>query len=425
MTNEHLRGEVRGTRAELCHTIEGVLRSYSFVQRFVMDRQPPAFSMLIALVEADNHTVPASELRERAESATRRIATDVDSGVILQRNDSLRVYRRLLAEARRNGIDIDEHESAMLRVLRAELQIRLVEHYLIEHHVELSGFWDTNHAFLHELNAMRSVGLVFAHEGAIVMADDVAPMVRQALGIEMNRDDARRLYATLSSGQLSQALERLGLRTSGSKEERIERLIESWTPAREIADGIDLADLREIARALQLKTSGAKAELVERITTHFAHDHDLAVPEAPPEPPIEPKVLPRFQFDPLFSRYSGHELAELLRELESSRLTGTKEQKLELLWSSRCCEETLLARTPSRTLERLLEALGLRMSGPKAERIRRLMDWARGVSEATVQPASAPELDEEPVYISYTRPPLPLDDTQQNAVEAINGDPNI
>lgn len=175
------------------------------------------------------------------------------------------------------------------------------------------------------------------------------------------------------------------------------RIRESWVPPREVVEGIELTELRDVARELELKTSGAKAEIVERITNHFAHDRDLEVVAALPEPPIEPKDLLRPQFVALFGRYSGHELAELLREIESTRLTGPKDQKLELLWSSRFSEETLLSRTPSRTLERLLEALGLRISGPKAERIRRLIGWARAVGEGA-QP-SLPEPEEEPSYI--------------------------
>lgn len=381
MTAEHLRGEVRGNHAELCHVLEGILRSYAFVQHFVIGRQPPAFALLIALLEADGHRVVAPSLRDQAAEETQRIAATIESGAILQRDDGLRVYRRVLAEARRNGLDLDEHEAALLAVLRAETGVRLVEHYLIGHHADLESFWRTDHAFLHEVNAMRSVGLLFAHEGSVVLAEDVAPMVRQALGVEMSRNDARRMYASLSNAGLGTALEKQGLKAAGTKEARIDRLVENWVAPRDVLAAVDGAELKDRVRDLELKSSGLKNELIDRLIAHYGNDRDLVVVEPPPPPPPEPKSLPRERFDVLFGRLSGHELSELLREIDSSRLTGNKLQKLGILWASPLAEDSLLMRVPSRTLEALLDALRLRITGTKAERTLRLIEWARTVPD--------------------------------------------
>ncbi len=381
MTAEHLRGDVRGNHAELCHVLEGILRSYAFVQRFVIDRQPPAFALLVALLEADGHRVVATELRDRAAQETARIVASIESGAILQRDDGLRVYRRVLAEARRNGRDLDEHEAAMLAVLRTELSVRLVEHYLIGHHPDLMSYWNTDHAFLHEVNAMRSVGLLYAHEGAVVLAEDVAPMVRQALDVELSRNDARRMYATLGNGELGTALEKQGLRSAGNKDVRIDRLLENWVAPRDVLGSLDGAELRERVKDLELKSSGLKQELIERLLAHYGNDRDLVVAEPAPPPPAEPKTLPRERFDVLFGRMSGHELSELLREIDATRITGSKVQKIGILWASPLAESTLLTRVPSRTLEGLLDALRLRITGTKAERTARLIEWARTVPD--------------------------------------------
>lgn len=381
MTAEHLRGEVRGNHAELCHVLEGILRSYAFVQRFVIDRQPPAFALLVALLEADGHRVVASELRERAAQETTRIVASIESGTILQRDDGLRVYRRVLAEARRNGLDLDAHEAAILAVLRAELSVRLVEHYLIGHHPDLMAFWSTDHAFLHEVNAMRSVGLVFAHEGAVVLAEDVAPMVRQALDLELSRNDARRMYATLGNSELGAALEKQGLRSVGNKEVRIDRLVDNWVAPRDVLGALDVSELRERVKDLELKSSGLKQDLIERLLAHYGNDRDLVEAEEPPPPPAEPKMLPQDRFEVLFGRMSGHELSELLREIDATRITGSKLQKIGVLWASPLSESTLLSRVPSRTLESLLDGLRLRITGTKAERTLRLIEWARTVPD--------------------------------------------
>src|SRR5205807_616735 len=126
-----------------------------------------------------------------------------------------------LYEARRMDLDVNASEAAMLSVLRQELRIAQVEHFLLEHHAELREFWHGNESFAHELNALRSAGVVFGIDGKLIMPDDVVPAVRQVLGVDMSREAARRVFEHLSGQELTDILDRAGCRSAGTREVKI------------------------------------------------------------------------------------------------------------------------------------------------------------------------------------------------------------
>src|SRR5580704_1785824 len=144
---EHLGQDENVSRTALCATLEGVLRSYSFVRKFVCDRFPPTFSILEALLDADGWSLPAQTFRESVTERTRVLVHGVSSGDLVGRDSGLRLYRRVLVEARRNDLVLDASETAILGVLRRELDIRPVEHFLLEHHPDFHEFWNNDDAF--------------------------------------------------------------------------------------------------------------------------------------------------------------------------------------------------------------------------------------------------------------------------------------
>jgi hypothetical protein len=378
LATEHLRGDTLPSRGALCDTLEGILRSYAFVQACVFTRQPPTFSLLVRLLEADGHAVVSSSLKDVVSADTAELCRSVQEGTLLDRDEQLRVYRKVLAEARRTDVDIDVSEAAILAVLRRELGVRQVEHFLLEHHSELQAFWNTGHGFLHEMHALRSVGLIFANGGSIVLAEEMVPLIRRSLGLEMTRGDARRLLSGLSNAELSQALERARLKTGGNKEERLERLLSNWIQPSEVLDAVGLPSLRELAKTNGAKNAGNKEELIERLVNHFARGQDQ-VPEelGAPDPPPEARALEELRFRALFDQLRGNELTDVLRRIESSRQTGSKEQKITALWGSRFSEHSLLMCLTNRALEELLDRLRLRLSGSKRERVDRIVDHFR------------------------------------------------
>src|SRR5262245_32771508 len=371
---EHVRTDKRLPRPQLCNFLEGAVRSYRFVNDFVINRQPPTFALLTLLLDAHGYQLPEPGFQERVMAETLRLAGLIESGDLLARDRQLHLYRRALYEARRNDLDLNSSEAALLALLRRESDIAQVEHFLIEHHEDLREFWDKEDAFAHEEKALRSAGLVFVVDGQVVIPEDVAPAIWQTLGIDMPIESARRLLVHLSNAELAAALEVAGSRTSGSKEARLERLLLERIQPRAVLRSIGLSTLKDICRSTDASVSGNKEELIERVIVHFAQGKDQREGELPEPARIqEPRRLNQDQFETLFSALLHQELSDILRRLPDLRQTGTKEIRIRALWEAHLSESTLLGELMNRQLEDVLHRLGLRIGGSKNVRIERII----------------------------------------------------
>jgi hypothetical protein len=387
LAHEHARADEQMPRALLQSTIEGVLRSHRFLQQFLMNRHPPTFAALMLLLDADSLSLPASSFKQVVMDETQRICGLMDSREILARDDQLRVYRKVLYQARSNDRLIDESEASILSVLRQELDITHVEHFLIEHHADLREFWSQGEAFLRELNALRSAGIVFFREGMMLLPEDLARVLRQVLGFDMSREGAKRLFAKLTNPELHEALTAIQAPTKGGKDERIERLIAHMAQARFVLrlKCFGLERLRELCREIGATIGGVKDDLVERIVAHVASGRDI-LREPEPEPPVqEPRKLDERRFVALFSRLRGHELGAVLAEFELRRW-GSKETQTKELWEAHRSEETLLNALTSSDLEGLLKRLEIKAAGSKAERIQRAIEHFAKMTDEELVP---------------------------------------
>lgn len=384
LAHEHAKLDERLALPQMLATIEGVLRSYRFVQEFLINRQPPTFAIMTQLLDAPEFTLQTAELSDRVLTETARICAALDATDLLKRDDQLRVYRRVLYQARSNDLQIDPSEAAILGVLRQELDITQVEHCLIEHHADLREFWHQSDELTRELVALRSAGLVFTKEGHTLLPEDVAPVVRQVLGIDMPRPAARRLFEHLSGHDLQGALQAIGAVSSGSKEERIERLLGHMVQPRVVLRRVGLETLRAICRDIGAPVSGTTEDLVERIVSHMNAGRDL-VPEIqpPPAPPEEPRRLSELRFNLLFAQLRGHVLAGILGEFDLRRW-GTKDLQVRTLWDSHRSETTLLSRLSNFELDVVLRRLSLRTGGSKIDRIERLVEHFSSLDEVAL-----------------------------------------
>ena len=377
---EHVRTDKKLPRPQLCNFLEGALRSYRFVNDFITNRQPPTFALLTLLLDAPGYELPVDGFRDRVMTETRRLADLIDSGDLVARDDQLRLYRRALYEARRNDLDLNSSEAALLALLRRESGVAQVEHFLIEHHQDLREFWDKDDSFAHEKKALRSAGLLFVLDDRVVIPEEIAPAIWQTLGIDMPTDSARRLFAYLSNSELASALEGAGSRTSGSKETRLERMLLERIQPRVVLRSVGLSTLKDICRETDASVSGNKDELIERIIAHFAQRKDQQE-EAPVEPPRrEPRRLDEGHFETLFSVLLHQEFADILRRFPDLRQTGTKEIRIRTLWEAHLSETTLLAELMNRQLEDVLHRLGLRLGGSKNDRIERIIHHFAGAA---------------------------------------------
>jgi hypothetical protein len=370
---EHVRTDEKLPRPQLCNFLEGSLRSYKFVNDFIPNRQPPTFAILTLLLDAPECALPWEGFRDRVMTETRRVANLIDEGELLARNSELELYRQAFYEARRNDLELNSSEAALLALLRRKLGVAQVEHFLIEHHRDLREFWDKADCFDHEENALHSAGIVFVRAEMVLIPEEVAPAVWQTLGIDMPTDSARRLFGYLSNGELAAALGQAGSRTSGTKEARLERLLLERIQPRVVLRSVGLTTLRDICRATDASVSGNKDELIERIVSHFAQRKDQQEEESVEPPTEEPRRLGEPQFVTLFSALLHQELTDILRRFPRLRQTGTKETRIRTLWQAHLAEQTLLSELMNRDLEDILHRLGLRLGGSKHDRIERII----------------------------------------------------
>jgi hypothetical protein len=393
LAHEHARAEDDLPRPQLLSTIEGVLRSHRFLQEYLLNCQPPTFSILTLLLDQENYAAPINGFREQVLAEVDRLCEAIDAKDILAREDQLRVYRRVLYQARSNDMLIDPAEAAILAVLRQELDVAQVEHFLIEHHADLREFWRQEGAFVRELHALRSAGLVYVKDGTTLLPEDLAPSIRQVLGIDMSRPSARRLFGYLSNAELRDALGAIDAPSSGSKEERIERLVDHMAQPRIILNlrSTSAEHLREICREAGASTSGSKDELVKRLIAHVAAGRDILREPEPPPPIQEPRRLDKERFPLLFSKLRGYELAAVLGEFDLRR-SGSKDVQVETLWDCHRSEETLLGALSNVDLEGLLRRLELKTSGSKAERVRRAIEHVANAPLDALQNVAASEL---------------------------------
>jgi hypothetical protein len=387
---EHARADERLSRPELLETIEGVLRSYRFHVDFLVNRQPPCFAIITLLLDQPKFDLPTTGFREAVLAETQRICDAIDSGEILRRDDQLRVYRRALYQARSNDLKIDASEAAILGVLRQELYIAHVEHFLIEHHVDLREFWQQDGAFADELHALRSAGLVFVHEGRTLVPEDLVPVIRHVLGIDMSRDATRRLLGYLTGHDLHDALATVGAPTSGSKDQRIERLMAHMVQPRSVLQHVALDVLREICREIGATVAGSKDDLVRRVISHMGAGRDrVEVPEPAPPTVKEARRLNEPRFGHLFERLRGHELAAILGEFNLRRW-GTKEQQIRTLWQSDSAESSMLLCLSNAELEAVLRRSDIKSAGSKTDRVERLIEHFAGLAEGELPASHTP-----------------------------------
>lgn len=385
---ENLRTDEVLGHAQLCLHLESSIKSSRFLSDFLINRQPPTFSILSVLLETDDFVASAADLASRANEITEDLKARLDAKEILERDDTHRVYRRMFYEARRSDNVINASESSLLAVYRREHQIPTTAHFLLEYHSDFREFWSRDGALEHELAALKRAGILFEKGGKVLLPEDLVPGVMQGLGFDMTTAATRRLLEHVASADMASLLERLSIKSSGSRAEREERILREGIQAGSILEAVGIIDLREICRKVEISMQGNKEDVIGRLVGHFSAGRDLVVEPPPPPPLKEPRRLNESQFASLFVKLSLNELLDILKRRDL-RQSGTKEQRVATLWEAHVSESNLLGELTNRDLEELLGRTGLRTSGSKPERIERLIAHFGGPQKVAVVDAAA------------------------------------
>lgn len=403
--------------------LELVLVQTGYIEQVVLALRPPVASVLLRLLESDAHVIDreaaAADVAKETELWCRRV-TAAELGHRLA--DRSLLYRKMLEAAWANDLTLDQSELRMLRLLREQLGLFRIEHFLLAYHASIQPYWRSDDEFGRVVQALLQAGVIFEpEEGRLVLPREVIPNVRRVLDVDVPRPAARRLLARLDSGtHLKPALDDHDLPTSGSKQDRIDRIIEHFVPMHRVVDTMHIAVARDLVRRLGLPVTGSKEELVNRVVDHFANQRDIEHDDSEQQEgeEREPRELDRDAFAALFGGLKGHQLHTLLMGLEL-RTSGSKETRIATLWESPHSEATLLSKLKGPELEDLLARNELFPRGSKAEKIARLIAAFRRAQpgDAAEGPSYEQEGRDEDAAVSE-QPPEDLGPTLAEGIAA-------
>ena len=113
------------------------------------------------------------------------------------------------------------------------------------------------------------------------VAEAIVAPSRRALAVELSAGSWSRLLSKLAQGQLATMLSAAGLPKSGTKEDQKERVQAAGIRPSEALDSLSNQDLYDICKALPgAKVSGSKQERIDRLIDYFA---TLITKEVPAE----------------------------------------------------------------------------------------------------------------------------------------------
>lgn len=389
---------LRLPREVLIQEIAAALSSLSYVARELAPARPPTYAFLKLLLDAPDHRVSPPGYREQVLTKTEELTERAAHGKGLSKDKNFELYLRLLFAAWEDDGRVDRSEALLLGALRKELGLWMREHLLIEHHPLVRPVWDSERAYEEARNHLLATGLVLVHDGHYVLPDEVAIQIRRAWEIDLSDAAYARLLDHLTTSQLRKALAATSLPLSGSKQERIERIIKALVPPTEILDSVHINEVKALCRAVSLPVSASKGELIASVVEHFDAGHDLVETtdqlEAPEPPEPETRDLGPGELTVLLSELTVDLLYDLLAARELGR-SGSKAERIRRLVQSPWSERTLLADLRRTDLVNLCRKVGVQVSGVKQELIDRLVQWARS-------PAPIHE-DEKPPGVAATQ----------------------
>lgn len=193
--------------------------------------------------------------------------------------NAIDIYQTVLQVALEDD-DINESEFILLEKLRMKLKISRIEKRFIE--TRLGKFPKINNKthsldeFNEALRHLQSRGILFycnkMEDGnVVVLPEEIASSLKPILGFEMTSDAQRKLQDKLTTSQLQRVLKSQDLPVAGSKEEKSERLISTFTKSSEVLGALQVAEITKLCKSLPgVKVSGNKEDKIQRIIDFYS-----------------------------------------------------------------------------------------------------------------------------------------------------------
>ena len=376
--------DIRLPQSVLIDELSEALTSYAYVSNSITIRHPPSFSIIHLLINIHEYSLPSEHFYARVIDETNRMISLASRRPIFPKPKNYDLYLKMLSAAWEYDSDINPSEANMLKVLRDELGISLMEHFVIEHHPDLHRNWRIDAAYEIERNHLRNAGILYAHEDQYVIPEEIVLLIRRVWGYELSIPQFKRLFDVLNNDQLKKILDKEGLGVSGTSQEKKDRILENYVLPHSALDILSIEEIRNAARNLSCKSSGSKEELVDRILDWLDCDEDVKAKDRqdagiPSDEPMEreKRELTSDAFTDLLRRLTNEALYDVLARLTNLKKSGSKEQRIKTLLESPFNEKSILSKLVNESLYELCKQIGLSPGGVKDEKISRVIDAYR------------------------------------------------
>lgn len=244
--------------------------------------------LISILLQEETHTLEENRLDEKViefEKGLVKRSKSLDLSE-LKRQDPDRwhhydTYRIVLEAAWSSDNTISADEARLLGVLRAHLEISLEEHWLIS---ALLKRFPKEKCALHTPDEINESRKEMQREGILwnyrdedsrnidVIPAEIAGVIRRGFaGQELQRTNYRRLlhHDSIMLADVRGILQKHGLDRNGNKPDLIERIVASEIKPSEVLNDLDRERLSSMCACFRLKSSGTKAELIERLIEFY------------------------------------------------------------------------------------------------------------------------------------------------------------
>lgn len=349
-----------------------VLTTYDHVKRKIQFRKPPGYTILDIIVHQKDYSVPMQEIKSFVQEEIKNVIEEAKSGEGLKEDKQYDLYAKMLKTAWDYQEDLLPPEANILNALREYLNITRSEHRLLEAHLAVFKF--SQNAFNREIEHFAREGIIFTHETDYLIPEEIIEQIKEVWGIELDPKPYRRLVGYLTNFQLSLALSKLELTRSGSREIRINRILEKGVKPSDLLNVLTVNDLIIIARKSKCPRKYKKDELVPTIISHIKRGEDLEKKKIESPPKHEPRLVADEALKEALSKFTNSQLAHVLAK-KKLKISGTKNQRVERIANSIYSLATILDTLRTDELMNLCKLYELPSRGRKSEMIERIVRY--------------------------------------------------
>lgn len=264
-----------------------VLEAFYEIDSNVDRRNLREIILHVVLLQEETYSLEEQRLEEKVlayEKDLVKLSRDLDF-FDEKKHDAARarscdIYKTVLEAAWRNNDDISVDEANLLRVLRDRLGISSEDHRMISAFIKK---FPKNKCEIHTVDEIHDARKELQRNGLLwsyrdennnsidVIPREIAEALRKDLQIELQSVNYGRLlqHDFFTVSDLREILKNFKMDPYGTKSDLIERIADSDIHPSEVLDVIDKAKLVDMCRSMELKSAGSKQELIDRLIEFY------------------------------------------------------------------------------------------------------------------------------------------------------------